>query len=45
MEWGNPSLKSFTTVWPDVVVHTCNPSYSKGRDRRMESSRPAQAKI
>jgi molybdenum-dependent DNA-binding transcriptional regulator ModE len=28
-----------------MVVHACNPRYSGGRGRRMESLRPAQAKL
>jgi hypothetical protein len=29
----------------DMVVHICNPSYSEGRDRRMESLKTDQAKL
>jgi hypothetical protein len=28
-----------------MVVHSCNPSYSGRRDRRLTSSKPAQAKL
>jgi hypothetical protein len=28
-----------------VVVHTCNPSYSGGRGRKIPSSRPGQARL
>jgi hypothetical protein len=28
-----------------TVAHTCNPSYLGGRGRRMENSRPMQAKF
>jgi hypothetical protein len=33
-----------TCSWTPVA-HTCNPSYSGGRDRENESSKPAQASI
>jgi hypothetical protein len=29
----------------DIVVHTCNPSYLGGRDRRIVSLRPTLAKF
>jgi hypothetical protein len=28
-----------------MAVHVCNPSYSRGRGRKMESSMPAWAKL
>jgi hypothetical protein len=28
-----------------MVTHICNPSYSGGRERRIVSSRPSQAKL
>jgi hypothetical protein len=30
---------------PGMVVHTCNPSYSRGRGRGIMSSRPALTKV
>jgi hypothetical protein len=35
----------FKNQKPDVVVHNCNPSYSRDRGRRLSSSRPAQVKV
>jgi hypothetical protein len=34
----NPKLKL------DVVVHACDPSYSGGRERKISSLKPAQAR-
>jgi hypothetical protein len=35
MKWGKPS----------VVMHSCNPSYSGGRGRKIPSSSPARPKL
>jgi hypothetical protein len=43
---------TFLGIWspriskrPGVVVHACHPSYTRGGDKRMVSSRTAQAKL
>jgi hypothetical protein len=38
-------LSIIPTTWLGVVAHSCNSSYLGGRGRRIESSRPAQAKL
>jgi hypothetical protein len=35
-------IKKVTSCWAPVV-HTCNPSYSEGRDQEDGDSKPAQA--
>jgi hypothetical protein len=38
------STRKKSHVGPGMVAHTCNPSYSGGRDEGDHSSRPAQSK-
>jgi hypothetical protein len=38
----SPKFKPQSQGWP-LVAHTCNPSYSGGRDQEDRSSKPAQA--
>jgi hypothetical protein len=40
--WRQVILKNIYYSWA-LVVHTCNPSYSGGRDQEDHSSKPAQA--
>jgi hypothetical protein len=38
-------IKNIILLRPDMVVHTCYPSYSSGNGSRIKSLRPTQTKL